>query len=402
LVELANGDVVVQANVSDGQGGAPIPDTAQGPAGTRANGTDVVLIRFDKNGELVTSFGESGIAKVEFGWKPSDDASWPVPTYDSSKTPATAQYSWSGFPSDSAWSLLLDTSGGEEKLVVTGFGPAKKVASGSQRVDNDRYVAKLLASTGAPDPTFNSGEAYTFGTPGTLSDGARHGAIEADGTILSAGYTNLGEGLGNHVLLLRLNPDGTPDASFGFGEPSIPGVAVFNPLVVDGGVSEGYGVARDANGRYITTGYGRATAEGQTSSLGYATTADGPDLVSIAVKSDGTGIDTSWGNQGTRVIQSEEFGLSSTEDRGRDIAALPDGRVIQAGAFGSQPALFVLTPEGELDESVGEQGRFVYDAFSGETAAHFFRVTVSPDGQHIAAATGNHADGARLAVLALE
>jgi hypothetical protein len=63
-------------------------------------------------------------------------------------------------------------------------------------------------------------------TQGVLPDGGRRATVESDGTITSAGYTNLGEGLGNDVVLLRQKPDGTPDTSFGFGTPSLPGVGV--------------------------------------------------------------------------------------------------------------------------------------------------------------------------------
>jgi hypothetical protein len=60
--------------------------------------------------------------------------------------------------------------------------------------------------------------------------------------------------------------------------------------------------------------------------------------------------------EGTRAIQSEEFGLAGTEDRGRDLVALPDGRTIQVRRFGASPAVFVLTPNSALDDAAGERG----------------------------------------------
>jgi len=399
LVELSNGDVVVQAAVSDNKGGAPIPDTSATPGedGKRTNGANVVLVRFTAKGELVKSFGTDGIAPVLFGWKDSDDASWPAPTYDSSKEMENQRYSGPGFPTDAAWGVKLDSSGDDEKLVVNGFGPARKVSGDSQRYDNDRYVARLLASTGKPDPDFNGGEAFTLHTQEKLSDGGRRAFVDSDGTIYSSGYTNFGTDLGNHVVLIKLKPDGTPDDSFGFGEPDLPGVAIFNPFVDNGGVAECYGVAKQKSGRLITTGYGRATATDKTSTYGYATS-DGPDLVSFAVKADGSGVDTAWGNEGTRAIQSEEYSLGGTEDRGRDLIALEDGRVVQVGRFGTSPAIFVLTPDGELDEDQGEKGIFSYTPFE-TMPSHFFSVALSKDGKHIAAATSNHAEGVILAIL---
>jgi len=399
LVELENGDIVVQATVSDGKGGAAIPDSnpTPGPDGVRANGSNVVLVRFNAQGELVNSFGTDGVAQVVFGWADADDASWPVPTYNSAAAMENQRYSGPGFPTDVAWGVQLDKSGSEEKLVVNGFGPARKVSEGTQRYDNDRYVARLLASTGAPDPNFNGGVAYTLHTQAALSDGGRRALVDSDGTIYSAGYTNFGTGLGNHVVLIKLKPDGTPDDAFGFGTPDLPGVAIFNPFTASGGVAECYGVTKVPSGRLVTTGYGRATGTGMTSAYGYATS-DGPDLVSFAIKADGTGIDTAWGNQGTRAIQSEEYGLGGTEDRGRDLIGLKDGRVVQVGRFGTSPAIFVLTPDGELDEDWGDKGIFSYTPFA-TTPSHFFAVALSQDGKRIAATTSNHAEGVILAVL---
>lgn len=398
VAELKNGDVVVQANVSDGRGGAPIADTAMppGPDGVRANGSDVILLRFTSEGKLVESFGEAGIVRLQFGWAPEDDESWPAPTYNSAEMMENRRYSGPGYPTDQAWGVLLDSSGEEEKLVVNGFGPAKKVDA-DQRYDNDRYVFRLLASTGEPDPSFNAGKPFTFHTQEKLSDGARRALVEKDGSIVSSGYTNFGEGKGNHVVLLRLKPDGTPDASFGFGPIAQPGAAIFNPFMENGGVAECYAVTQQVDGRYVTTGYGRATAANMTSKFGYATS-DGPDLVSFAVKKDGTAVDTGWGIEGTRAIQSEEMGLAGTEDRGRDLVAIEDGRTVQVGRFGVGPAVFVVTPDGQLDPRSGDKGVISYTPFA-TTPSHFFAVAKSPDGKQLAAATSNHAEGVLLVVL---
>jgi hypothetical protein len=305
------------------------------------------------------------------------------------------RYSTSGYPNDQGWGVVLDKSSGEEKLVVSGFGPAKKAAS-EQRYDNDRYVARLLASTGAPDPEWNEGSAFTFNSLGTFSDGGRRAIVEKDGTVISAGYTNFGTGLGNHVVLLRLGPDGKPDAKFGFGIAS-PGATRFNPFIDDGGVAECYAVGRQSTGRYVTTGYGRATGMGLTSRYGYVTT-DQVDLVSFGVKSDGRGIDAKYGKEGTLAVQSEELGLGGTEDRGRDLLVLPDDRVVHVGRLGTGPAILVTTPDGALDKSVSDDGAFTYEPFD-PMPSHFFVVAASQDKKRIAAATSAHASGVILAVL---
>lgn len=366
VVELENGDLIVQANVRDESG----------------KGTDVVLLRLDSDGELVDSFGEKGIQKLDFGWTDADAASW---------TGASG-------PSDQSWGVALDRSSGEEKVVVFGFGPAKVGQTTGdpavQRTDNDRYVARVLADDGSLDPDFNDGAVFSYNSGGTFSDGGRRGLVLADGAIVSGGYTNYGEGLGNHIVLIKLTPEGKPDPDFGFGIAS-PGVARTNPFLDDGGVAECYGLAVQKSGRYVTTGYGRATVANGKSSLGYETT-DNVDLISVGILPEG--VDTSWGNQGTFVVQSEGLNLGNTEDRGRDMLALPDDRLVYAGKLGPNPALFVATAQGALDASVGENGVFAYDALTDPTS-HFFRVTATADGKRVAASTSNHADGVLVAIL---
>jgi hypothetical protein len=87
-------------------------------------------------------------------------------------------------------------------------------------------------------------------------------------------------------------------------------------------------------------------------------------------------------------------------------------RVI-AGRFGTSPALFVVTEDGELDPTEGGlkagpggtdvpvKGTYLYAPLSGATS-HFYAIAKSADGKRVAATTNGHEDGALLAVLNLE
>lgn len=367
IVELASGELVVQVNARDAAG----------------RGTDVVLLKLSAGGELVSGFGEGGVRRLDLGWTPSDDASWP--------TAGAA-------PADQSWGLALDTSSDEEKVVVFAHGPPRPGAVAGtpavQRTDNDRYIARLLASDGSLDPAFNQGAIFALNSGGVFSDGGRRGYVEADGSIVSAGYTNFGDSFGNHIVVIRLNPNGTPDASFKSGI-ALPGVVRANPFIDDGGVAECYAVAQQSTGRYISTGYGRATAANTASGLGWATT-DAVDLVSVGFTASGP--DATYGSKASLAIQSEEYALGNTEDRGRDLVVLADDRVVHVGRFGPSPAIFVTAPDGEPDLTSGVEGRFEFDALTAPTS-HFFKVVLSPDGKQIVAATSNHADGVLLAIL---
>ena len=371
VAELANGHVVAVVNAADADGGQ-----------------SVYLLRFDANGvqqKVGDGWGDvDGKVEVVFGWANVDNGDRASP------------------PTDTAWDLLVDPSGGGERLVVAGMGAATE-ASG--RTDNDRYVVRLNATDGSVDPAFNGGAPQVYHSVGVLNDNARRASVEADGAILASGYTNLGTGLGNHIILIRLTPAGALDTTFGnFVDPTSsgtavglaaqPGVAVFNPFLVDGGFAEAYGAARQTNGDYVTTGYGGATANGGTSTLGYASTL-AQDLVAFRVNS--TQVDSSWGNSGTQAVQSEGQGLPTDEDRGRDLVLLADDRSVHAGRYGGVPALFVLTADGQPDIAVSDDG--IIELPNSETDAQFFNVDVSADGR-LAATTNENANGGRLVILA--
>lgn len=373
VAPLADGDVVAAVNAVDEDGG-----------------TSVYLLRLDNAGAPKADWGEGGALEVVFGWPNADNDAFP-----GVENP----------PEDTAWDLQVDATGGEEKLVVAGFGAAPK---DSGRSDNDRYVARLLASDGSPDPAFNGGAPFSYHSAQTFADGGRRAAVESDGAIISAGYTNLGDTLRNHVILFRLKPDGTLDESFGgFIEPAssgeavgltaTPGVAIFNPFVEDGGFAECYAAARLSDGSYVTTGYGAATAEGAASSHGFKTT-EAQDVVTFKVA--GTGLDTAWGQDGRQAIQSEGTGRPTAEDRGRHALTLPGDRILQVGRFGGIPAAFVLDASGQLDPTASEDG--IVELPSDALDAQFFGAALSPDGKHVALTTNNHAAGARLVVLEID
>lgn len=350
ILEVSPGSFVVQASTA-GAGGA------------------VYLVKMTKDGAGAYSFGAP--VSVDFSWADGDLTEWPgaaAPSYNT------------------AWSLAIDKSvAGTPKIVVFASGaPAKGrlgkaggAQAGVQRTDNDRWVARVLASTLAADPAFNGGKAFSTDSDGAeLADNSRRGIVEADGTIVSAGYTSFGPGLGNHVVLVRLKPDGTVDTTFGFGTtaPGTPGQTKFNPFVGSGGFAEAYGVARQSTGRYVTTGYG--TSNFETPSLGL-------DLVTFGVKADG--LDTTFGKLGSFAWQSEKdkgagLGAAPHTERGRDMLVLPDDRIVHVGVYDDYGSVFVLDKNGKPDPSSGVNGVIEYSYPAG-----FFKVAASADGKQIAA-----------------
>ncbi len=351
IVELKSGDFVVHASSAAATG---LP-------------ARVYLVKLAKQGD--GSFAFDAPARVAFGWDDDDFSAWPGTT----ATPATT-------PNYTSWGIALDRSDAtKEKIVVFAHGAPKKVEAGEQRTDNDRWITRVLASEGFPiDPDFNGGAPFTADVDGAKRpDNARRGIVQADGTIVSAGYTSFEPG-GNHVALVRLTKAGAADTSFGFGS-SIAGQTKFNPFLAASGEAEAYNVGRQASGRYVTTGYGTSHFDAPTVK---------PDLVSFGVKSDD--LDPQYGKLGSFAIQSETdptAGANSStgfEERGRDLVVLSDDRVVHAGRYDGLASLFVTTKDGALDETVGHDGVISYGA---ET--QFFKIAKSADGNRIAA-TARH------------
>ncbi|MGQ7844485.1 delta-60 repeat domain-containing protein [Granulosicoccus sp. 3-233] len=372
VVELSNGDVLVSVNAVDEDGGQ-----------------SVYLLRFDNTGTQVVSPGwgdEQGKVEVVFGWANADNAA----------------YAGEDAPEDTAFDLLLDSSGGGERVVLFGYGAAK---ADSGRIDRDRFVMRLNAADGTPDNAFNGGQAFAYHSTADFNDNGRRGLVESDGSMLSVGYTNLGDGFANHVILFKLNADGTLDSNFGnfivpestgteLGLAAQPGVAVFNPFRVDGGFAEAYAASRQSDGSYVTTGYGRATGEDIPSTLGFLSAVQ-QDVVSFRVN--GTALDTSWGIDGNQAFQSEgEEGRESYEERGRHMTILADDRTVQVGRFGGTAAVYVVGTDGQLDTSVDDDG--IIELGHDSIASQFYAVASNADASRVAVSTNEDENGARLVV----
>ncbi|MEM9690855.1 MAG: hypothetical protein AAF917_15430, partial [Pseudomonadota bacterium] len=373
VAELLNGDVVAVVNALDADGGR-----------------SVYMFRLAPDGTQVPGWGDAdGKVEVVFGYANADNATFPG-------APAA-------LPSDLAWDVQTDRSVMTDRVVVFGQGSA----SDGTRTDRDRYVARLdVTATGATtDPTFNSGSAFTYNATGVLNDNNRRGLVEADGKIVSSGYTDLGGALDNHIFLIRLSADGTLDADFGgfSDEPTItatPGIAVFNPFKVDLGYAEAYAAGfQQSTQSYVVVGYGATTNDTTPSTLGYETSL-AQDVVLFRVSSGvSAGIDTGFGNVGTQAVQSEGRGFPTNEDRGRHIVTLPDDRAVVAGRIGGNPAAFVFTVDGQLDDRVLGDG--IVELPNETVNSQFFGLAVSPEGNRVALTTNTNDNGARLVIMKL-
>lgn len=372
VAELQSGDVVFAVNAAEATGGRSI-----------------FLFRVTPEGELATGWGDAdGKAEVVFGYADADNASFPGDSVQ-----------------DFVWDVQVDRSVATDRVVVFGNGSAND----GTRTDTDRYITRVvITDTGIEtDATFNGGVAFSFDAGGLgLGDNQRRGIVEADGKIVAAGYNNLGDGIRHHVMAIRLNENGSMDDTFaGYSDEenlvaAMPGLTVFNPFQVDGGYAEAYAIGlQEATNSYVMAGYGGATGSGFESSFGHQSYV-AQDMVAFRTS---TGVSTSQdlsfgdGVSGSAVFQSEGKGFPSSEDRGRHLVVLPDGRTVVVGRFGGVPAAYVLTIDGQPDTGVFGDG--IIELSNPSVSAQFFGAALSPDGTRVAMSTNYDANGARLVVI---
>jgi uncharacterized delta-60 repeat protein len=331
---------IIDPPITEGDAGTNPPDGGTTDGGvTPSADTEFAVVRFNSNGTVDTSFGTSGIAKVDLG-------------------PGTAS------ARESLGSLARDSS---DRLVL--FGTSK---GEGDRVDVDRVIVRLTAN-GEVDTTFATKGVHTLNIA-NLGDQCRSGMIQPDGKLVSAGYTSQPTGVGtqsaNRVVLARLSNTGALDTSF--GSKGVLNSAPFQSSspTTEWGMAEAYAVGLQSTGKYVTTGYGRTAASGTV------------DLVSFRYTESGE-LDTTWGTNGSFVLN-----LVGDNDRGRNMVVLPDDRVFMVGsgvptASNIDAMAVMLTPEGRLDTDFYPDGYRLYDFGRADEA--FFGVAVSPSGDRVAA-----------------
>ncbi|MFN0013367.1 MAG: hypothetical protein ACKVU2_02365 [Saprospiraceae bacterium] len=204
----------------------------------------------------------------------------------------------------------------------------------------DAFYAARIHPDGTVDSTFGTNGEVKYDLSPTDVDIAYTLNAYPDGRLLLGGFTSLG---GWKLSLLRLNPDGSADSTFGI-----------NGWVRYGlkGSSECYGVVIQADEKILLTGYTAVTF-----------TAGQIEGIVARLNTDGS-FDQSFGNGGVRYFPQFLEGTS--------IAVAPDNKIVVIGHTYSFPkdTLHVvrLLENGQNDPGFGKDGVYVCPVTS-----HFFR-----------------------------
>jgi uncharacterized delta-60 repeat protein len=305
------------------------------------------------------------------------------------------------------------------------------------------YFGAVTMALGAPgelDPTFGTNGLVRIDETG---DAAAAVFVQPDGRVL-VGRTNTSNR--DDLSVLRLNADGTLDASFATGGRTVFDVADFHSrtfsvlaqsdgTVLAGGLikpdncspciwwSEPLAVARFlADGRIDTsfgdagiarlnfrTSYRDATQAAQALlqqrdgkivaagtaaydhswAWGYGPEYYQPDMVLARFDAAGN-LDPSFGDNGRVAIDPSAGGRSTSEYGQSELHGLtqqPDGKLVGAGSAGADMAVVRLTADGALDQSFGEGGVVRIPLGPDGAFASAAAVAVQPDGKIVIGGT---------------
>jgi uncharacterized delta-60 repeat protein len=358
------------------QGDGKIVTAGHADTGTQG---DFALARYNPDGSLDPTFGTGGTVTTAFpSYFGSYDAAYAVALQGDGKIVAAGDTDTGG---GGAFALArynpngsLDPTFGRGGTVTTAFGTPYDAAyavalQGDRKIivagntDTGTRGAFALArynSDGSLDPTFGTGGTVTTAF-GTSHDAAYAVALQGDGKIVAAGFTQTATQPPLHTFALaRYNSDGSLDVTFGTG----------------GRVTTAFGMSGSLANAVALQGDGKIVAAGDTdigTQGAFALARYNPD----------GSLDPTFGTGGTVTTA---FGTSSSSANA--VALQGDGKIITAGVTETAPGAYVFAlarynPDGHLDATFGTDGT-VTTAF-GTIIAEAFAVALQGDGKIVAA-----------------
>ncbi len=338
---------------------------ALSPSSSDGSIYDFALIRFNANATLDTTFNNTGIAVTQVGYLPSTARASAIQadgkiivagsgTNGSNDDFALVRYNANG---------LLDTTFGIGGRILTPiFNGAdsvnalviqpdgKIIAVGSANNGfNDDFAFARYNPDGTRDDTFGG---FGLGSLaiGNGDDVAKAVALQPDGKIVVVGSARNGTVNQVDFAVVRLNTNGSPDASFNG----------------NGKVLTNFTAAESANAVALQPD-GKIIAAGTTSS-------GNGDFLLARYNPNGS-LDASFDGDGIVSTQFEVGGM----DIINAVALQPDGKIVAAG-FGFKLARY--NPNGALDPSFDSDGRV--DVSVGNNSEAATAVAVRPNGTILA------------------
>ncbi|HEX8737708.1 MAG TPA: FG-GAP-like repeat-containing protein [Pyrinomonadaceae bacterium] len=416
-----------------------------------ATAEDFMLLRYNPNGTLDTSFGTdgSGVVVTDFGNNLNDriddivlqpdgkiiavgysKITWTEMAFARYNPDGTLD---TGFGTAGTGKIVTQFGVGDDFATEVALQPdGKIVIVGSQSTAGNNIALLRFNPNGTPDTTFDGDGILIYSS--LRPDVSRISLIiQPDGKYI-AGFTYNNQNNNRDFALVRFNPDGTLDSTFGTNGVVIAPVGISNDvlgdivLLPDGKIIAGGSyVFPPANKSFSLVKFnanGSLDAGFGTGGKVFTTVTTGADeaIFKMALQPDGklavTGV--SVGNtsntdftiaryqpNGALDLKFGEVGLVYTtvqlsSDEVQDIVQQPDGKIIAAGVSRNQNlafdcALMRYNPNGTLDPTFNGQGRVVTSLNNLDDG--IFGVAVQPDGKIVATGYSGRFPEADLAVL---
>jgi uncharacterized delta-60 repeat protein len=357
--------------------------------GIGSTGADFVVVRYNINGSLDSSFDTDGKASTTIATSAGADVAYAVAIQPDGKIVAAgAGGGIAGTGSDFALvrftsSGALDTTFDSDGKVTTDIGNAtSKSTAVAVQADGKMVSAGYVQNPstgldfavirynvdGSLDTTFDGdGKATTSFSVG--SDAANAVAIQADGKIMAAGYAPGGSSSPDFALV-RYNTDGSLDTTFdGDGK-----------VITDVGTAFGndvaYAISIQADGKIVVAGH--------------ASTGTWWDMAVVRYNADGS-LDTSFDGDGRAIVD-----IGSNNDIAYAVVVQTDGKIVAAGVAsgfatsGADFGVVRLNTDGSLDTSFDTDGRVTTAIGPGTGFDEARGVTIQTDGKIVAAGSANN------------
>ncbi|HYV92930.1 MAG TPA: T9SS type A sorting domain-containing protein [Chitinophagales bacterium] len=338
--------------------------------GNSYNGTnnDIVLLRYNTDGYLDTSFDSDGIDSIAVG--SSGDYGRSVAIQDNGKI-IVAGYTWNAGGYDVALVRCnpdgsLDSGFGNNGKVVSMIGTAddrgfaialqsdnKILVAGFTETGTDYNFALLRYNEiGTFDSSFGTGGKVVTAIS-TGVDDAYAVVIQPDGKILEAGYAF--NGTNDDFAMARYTTNGTLDPTFGTNGIVTTGIGNQHDWILS--------ISLQTDGKILAVGY---TGDGGSN-----------DEFALARYNVDGSLDVSFNGDG-KVITSFPNGYATAASA----SILPSGKIIVAGSvvgYGLDFALVQYNADGSLDSSFGSNGKLLTDIDSSDDYAR--KILVQSDGR---------------------
>jgi uncharacterized delta-60 repeat protein len=310
-----------------------------------------VLVRYNADGTLDTSFGGDGRVTTDFTRR--EDAAWAVAIQADGKIVAAgdaglrtgnSRFAVARYNSDGT----LDSTFGGDGKVTTHFSrhddpvagltiqaDGKIVVSGGVAFDgrNPNFALARYKSDGTLDPPFG-GDGKVTTDFGHNDDYSNAVVVQADGNLVAGGFSVASRSRGRgRLALARYHDDGTLDTAFGGDGKVITNFTSWYDSVHD--------LALQPDGKIVAVGV--AGSGGANSKFALA-----------RYNTDGT-LDVNLGGDGKVATD-----VTSGYDSGRDVALQPDGKIVAAGYVSGRGGRFAVArfdSDGGLDVTFGADGK---------------------------------------------